>query len=108
MLTSKLTMKDNNVLTTIYYIGIHTPCPSVFAKAGIIKRYWVEILYFLHNHLLATKFETLVCNKSSLSNFLIKFMDLLDMTNMAQIHEFRRRISGKIFIFQDTVSKFGD
>ena len=34
-------------------------------------------------------------------------MDLLNMTNRAQIHEFYKKVE-KIFIFQATVSKFGD
>ena len=35
-------------------------------------------------------------------------MDLFNMTNMAQIHEYKRRLGKEISIFQDTNLKFGD
>ena len=68
----------------IYYSGIHTPCPCVF-------------LTYFHTASELPNLKTLV----------IKFMNLLNMTKRAQIHEFYKKVKiKKIFIFQATVLKF--
>ena len=86
------------VCSALYYSGIHNTCPCVF---------WNSRHNFRDIELKCSIFSTTSIHLFNLLTCLIKFIDSLNMTNRAQIHEFYK-IEEIFFVLQARVVNFGD